>query len=138
MNIQQIDKELQLLRLKNKLVTVLKIYLNDTRQTEMSCFYMVLDLLKQKYSDANDRNFIEQGVRANVQYSKDTDTAIMTISNYVFNYNNELVLKEILKFIATDTYNDFNKLERSIAENTTIKIEQNSTLNRIEENTNNI
>ena len=65
MNYLQIDKELHLWGLKIKLIMSLKYYLINTSKIERSCFYRVLDLLKQKYSD--EFNFLEQGIRCNIQ-----------------------------------------------------------------------
>ena len=43
----------------------------------MFIYYRILELLKQKYTDVNDFNFLEQGIRCNLQ-----------------NYNNNLKLGE--------------------------------------------
>ena len=89
MNIQVIDKELKLWGLKIKLIMSLKYYLINSSNTELSCFYRVLDLLKQKYSDTNDLNFLEQGIRCNIQnYSNTIINAINNISSYIHNCNN--------------------------------------------------
>ena len=141
MNIQHIDKELQLWALKIKLIMSLKYYLINTSNTELSCFYRVLDLLKEKYSDANDFNFIEQGIRCNIQnYSNTIINAINNISSYIHNCNNESLLIDILNSITTGINHNFRQeqLERLIIENTNITLEQNNFLERIEENTNNM
>jgi hypothetical protein len=141
MNIQEIDKGLQLWSLKIKLIMSLKYYLINTSNTELSCFYRVLDLLKQKYNDTNDFNFLEQGIRTNIQNNSNTIiTAINNISSYIHNCNNELLLKDILNSIATGINYNFRQeqLERLIIENTNITLEQNNSLERIEENINNM
>jgi len=141
MNIQVIDKELQLWSLKIKLIMSLKYYLINTSNTELSCFYRVLDLLKEKYSDTNDFNFLEQGIRCNLQnYSNTIINAINNISSYIHNCNNEDLLKDILNSITTGINHNFRQeqLERLIIENTNITLEQNNSLERIEENTNNM
>lgn len=141
MNIQQIDKELKLWGLKIKLIMSLKYYLINSSNTELSCFYRVLDLLKQKYSDMNDFNFLEQGIRCNIQnYSNTIIDAINNISSYIHNCNNEDLLKDILNSITTSINHNFRQeqLERLIIENTNITLEQNNSLERIEENTNNM
>jgi hypothetical protein len=102
MNIQQIDKELQLLTLIIKLLKSLKHYLINTSQTEMQCFYRVLDLLKEKYNNTSDINFIEQGIRTNIQNHQDTIiNNIKNISRFVYNYDNEPLLKDVLNCITT-------------------------------------
>ena len=141
MNIQVIDKELKLWGLKIKLIMSLKYYLINSSNTELSCFYRVLDLLKQKYSDTNDLNFLEQGIRCNIQnYSNTIINAINNISSYIHNCNNEDLLKDILNSITTGINLNFSQeqLERLIIENTNITLEQNNSLERIEENTNNM
>lgn len=143
MNMTQIDKELSLLGLKNKLLITLKYYLFNTPQMELSCFYRILDLLKQKYTDANDFNFVEQGIRCNLQnYNNKLPLAISNMSSYIYNCNNERMLKDMLNSIDTGfnyclEYRHDN-LEKLLIENTTITIEQNNCLERIEENTQNI
>lgn len=140
MNIQDIDKELQLWGLKIKLIMSLKYYLINTSHCELSCFYRVLGLLKQKYNDANDFNFLEQGIRCNIQNNNTIINAINNISSYIHNCNNEALLKDILNSITTGINHNFSQeqLERLIIENTNITLEQNNSLERIEENTNNI
>lgn len=141
MNIQVIDNELKLWGLKIKLIMSLKYYLINSSNTELSCFYRVLDLLKQKYSDTNDFNFLEQGIRCNIQnYSNTIINAINNISSYIHNCNNEDLLKDILNSITTGINHNFRQeqLERLIIENTNITLEQNNSLERIEENTNNM
>ena len=139
MNVQQIDKELQLWGLKIKLIMTLKYYLINASSSELSCFYKVLDLLKQKYSD--DFNFIEQGIRCNIQNCNNTIIiAINNISSYINNSKNEPLLKDILNSISTGINHKFRQeqLERLIIENTNITLEQNNYLERIEENINNM
>ena len=141
MNIQVIDNELKLWGLKIKLIMSLKYYLINSSNTELSCFYRVLDLLKQKYSDTNDFNFLEQGIRCNIQnYSNTIINAINNISSYIHNCNNEDLLKDILNSITTGINHNFRQeqLERLIIENTNITLEQNNSLERIEENTSNM
>ena len=141
MNIQEIDKELKLWGLKIKLIMSLKYYLINSSNTELSCFYRVLDLLKQKYSDMNDFNFLEQGIRCNIQnYSNTIIDAINNISSYIHNCNNEDLMKDILNSITTGINHNFRQeqLERLIIENTNITLEQNNSLERIEENTSNM
>lgn len=141
MNIQVIDNELKLWGLKIKLIMSLKYYLINSSNTELSCFYRVLDLLKQKYSDMNDFNFLEQGIRCNIQnYSNTIIDAINNISSYIHNCNNEDLMKDILNSITTGINHNFRQeqLERLIIENTNITLEQNNSLERIEENTSNM
>ena len=124
----QINKELELLGLKNKLLITLKYYLFNTPQMELSCFYRILELLKQKYTDANDFNFVEQGIRCNLQnYNNNLPLAISNISSYIYNCNNEYLLKDLLNSIDTGiNYHLTNRqdaLTKLIIENTNITAE---------------
>ena len=102
MNKAQINKDLELLGLKNKVLLTLKYYLFNTSQMELSCFYRILDLLKQKYDvDTNDFSFIE-GIRCNLQnYSNNLKLAISNMSSYIFSCKNEYLLRDLLKSIDT-------------------------------------
>ena len=124
----QINKELELLGLKNKLLIALKYYLFNTPQLELSCFYRILELLKQKYTDTNDFNFVEQGIRCNIQnYNNNLPLAISNISSYIYNCNNEYLLKDLLNSIDTGiNYHLTNRqdvLTKLIIENTNITAE---------------
>ena len=124
----QINKELEFLGLKNKLLITLKYYLFNTPQMELSCFYRILELLKQKYTDANDFNFLEQGIRCNLQnYNNNLPLAISNISSYIYNCNNEYLLKDLLNSIDTGiNYHLTNRqdaLTKLIIENTNITAE---------------
>jgi len=133
----QINKELELLGLKNKLLITLKYYLFNIHQTELSCFYRILDLLKQKYTDTNDFNFVEQGIRCNLQNYNNLNLAISNISSYIFNFNNENLLKDLLNSIYTginyQLANHQDNLEKLIIENTNITVETGNTINCIQE-----
>lgn len=116
----QINKELDMLTLKNKLIITLKYYLFNTPQ--MECFYRILELLKKKYTD--DINFL-QDVR-NQNY-KDLNVAY-EISNLIYyNCNNEYLLKDLLNSIDTginfQLTNHQNVLSKLIIENTNITAE---------------
>jgi len=124
----QINKELELLGLKNKLLITLKYYLFNTPQMELSCFYRILELLKQKYTDANDFNFVEQGIRCNLQnYNNNLKLAISNMSSYIYNCNNEYLLNDLLNSIDTGINCQLtthqNALTKLIVENTNITAE---------------
>jgi frataxin-like iron-binding protein CyaY len=106
-------------------------------QTELSCFYRILDLLKQKYTDTNDFNFVEQGIRCNLQNYNNLNLAISNISSYIFNFNNENLLKDLLNSIYTginyQLANHQDNLEKLIIENTNITVETGNTINCIQE-----
>jgi len=133
-----ICQELKLLGLKNKLRIALKYFLFNTPQNELSCFYRILDLLKQKYTNVDDFNFIEQGIRSNLH--NNILYAISNISSYMNNYNNLHLLEDLLYSIDSGINfkleNNNEILTSLIIENTNISLEQNNSLQRIEETTN--
>jgi hypothetical protein len=99
-NTTRINKDLELFSLKIKLVSTLKCYLNNTSQSEIKFFDKILDLLKQKYTDTDDFNFVEQGIRNHLQnYHKNLPRAITDISPYIYNYNNGYLLNDLLNSI---------------------------------------
>lgn len=128
MDKSKINKELELLGLKNKLMITLKYYLFNTHQTGLSCFHKILDLLKLKYDNAKDFEFIEQGIRCSIQNNKNNLTnAISNISSYIINYDNWYLLEDLLNSIDIGInyrleYNH-NNLEKLIIENTNLTAE---------------
>lgn len=95
---------------------------------ELSCFYRILDLLKQKYTDANEFNFVEQGIRCNIQnYNNKLPLALSNISSYIYNCDNEHLLKDLLNSIDTGINYRLEcrheNLEKLIIENTNITAE---------------
>lgn len=102
MDITRINQELKLFSLKIKLLSMLKCYLTNTLQSEIQFFYRILDLLKQKYTDTDDFNFVEQGIRNNLQnYRNNLPRSIIDISSYIYNYNNGYLLNDLLNSIDT-------------------------------------
>ena len=123
----QINKELELLGLKNKLLITLKYYLINIPQIDFLCFYRILDLLKQKYTDTNDLTFVEQGIRCNIQNYNNLNLTISNMSSYIYNCNNEYLLKDLLNSIDTginyQLANHQDNLKKLIIENTNITAE---------------
>lgn len=102
MDFTQINQELELFSLKIKLLSTLKCYLNNTPQSEIKFFDKILNLLKQKYTNTEDFNFVEQGIRNNLQnYHNNLPRAITDISSYIYNYNNGYLLNDLLNSIDT-------------------------------------
>jgi hypothetical protein len=96
----QINKELELLGLKNKLLITLKHYLLNIHGTELNYFDRILELLKEKYID--DFNFIEQGFRVTLQNNNNNvKLAIPNMSSYIYNCKNEYLLRDLLNSIDT-------------------------------------
>jgi hypothetical protein len=130
MNNTQINSELELLCLKNKLRITLKYYLLNTPQNEYSCFYRILELLKQKYTNVNDLNFIDQGIRNNIQNYN--NLTLSNIASYIYNYNNEYLLKDLLNSIDTginyQLTNHQDALTKLIIENTNLTTETGNEL----------
>lgn len=138
MDNMQITNDLELMRLKIKLSSTLKYYVLNSNHQEMNLFYRVLELLKQKYiNDANVYNFLEQGIRGNLQNNNNNRmNNISNISSYISNCSNVSVMNELLNCIDTGvSYVRQENIERLLIENQIITLEQNNSLERIQENT---
>lgn len=82
------NHELKLLGLKNKLRITMKYFLINTPQTELSCFYKILELLKQKYPDTDDTQFINN-IRIHIDNNNNKNNIThATISNVALTINN--------------------------------------------------
>jgi hypothetical protein len=140
MNEVQINNELQLLGLKNKLLITLRYYLLNINNIGLLFFYRILELLKQKYPSRDDFNFIEQGIRCNITNCNNILITLSNLSGPIYNCNNKNLLNELLNSIDTGiNYNlnyNYQEIKSLIIENTEISLEQNNSLQRIEENTN--
>ena len=102
---KKLELEIELLNLKNKLLNTLVSILCNNNPNELSYFYRKLELLKQKYDDPNDFNFVEC-IKSNLQDCNNYLTnSISNISPYIYNYNNEYLLKELLNNINTNVTN---------------------------------
>lgn len=141
MNITQIDKELLLNGLKIKLLIALKYFLNFEIHITITFFDKTLDILKQKYSNVTDLNFIES-IKNNINSNeKNINITIQRISGFLYNYNNISLIKDMLNSIDGGINYKLERisdnLENKIIENTNISLEQNICLERIEEKINN-
>ena len=129
----QINKDIIFIGVKIKLHDKLKHYLTNKSQTELSCFYRLLELLKQKYPDATDFNFIEQGIRCNIDN-------ISNMESYIYNHKNKQLLVDLLNGIDTGINyrmdNTNENLERLIVENTALTVEIGNTVCAIREELN--
>ena len=136
MNVIQIHDELELMRLKIKLSSTLKYYVLNSSHSEMNLLYRVLEILKQKYrDDPSVYNFIEQGIRCNLQNNNNRLINISSISSYIYNCSDVSVLNDLLNCIDTGvSYVRQENIERLLIENQIITLEQNNSLGRIEEN----
>ncbi len=103
MDNKQITNDLELMRLKIKLSSTLKYYVLNSTHDEMNLFYRVLELLKQKYmNDTNVYNFLEQGIRGNLQNNNNNIMInISKISSSISGFSNSQVLNELLYTIDT-------------------------------------
>jgi hypothetical protein len=105
MEIENINTQLELFILKNELVVKFNTFLK-LKQTN-SCLIKIIDLLKLKYPEPNDFNFIEQTIcqpiyNSQYKFTNDNDTySSMIIANIHNCTNNELIgdLYKIFKFI---------------------------------------
>ena len=100
-----INPKVKMIGLQNSLLNALKLYLCKSSQSQLklSYFYIILELLKQKY--INDFNFIEhlkydlQSYNNSITVILNIHTTISNISTYIHQCNNENLLKELITSI---------------------------------------
>ena len=104
MNTTQIDEELSMLCLKNKLFMTLKYYLSNLSQREFQCFNGILEFLRKKYTEPDDYTLIEIGIRSNMvkyydnnpSYSVD---ATINMLQFIYSHKNKSLLIDLLNCI---------------------------------------
>jgi hypothetical protein len=94
----EIDKQIRTLSLKNTLYYKLNLYLYNT--PEFNFLYSILHLLPQKYTQPHDSIFCDDCK----QYAKEVSTCEFTRSLFciIYNYNNEELMIELLFFLNFD------------------------------------
>jgi len=105
MNKTEINKELKLSSLKNKLLITLKYNLLNIYKIDLSHFERILYLLQNKYPEVEDLNFIENGIKnnikylSNIKYTEDLNNILREISSHLKNYKNNNLLEDLLNNI---------------------------------------
>lgn len=99
MDASQLDRELELLILKHNLCCSLKIYLSQNiPRPVLNMFYSILKLLQIKYPEEFD--FIERGIRCNINQTQPPYDAMTIISPHIHTCNNKWLLKELLSAVS--------------------------------------
>lgn len=94
-----------LITVKTHLIYAMKKYLTDMSSIELNLVCSALDELKAKYGHTTaDINFIDVGVRNNLQNHYSVKTSVqLTLSNigaYILPLTNEQLLKDLLQVIS--------------------------------------
>lgn len=96
MDLEDINKRLQLASLKNKLLITLQYYLTNIKKFGLQCFYDTLDLLKLKYSEDYD---IIEGIKNIVINNNSLINQEYLVFSIIYTCNNVELLKEMLESI---------------------------------------
>jgi hypothetical protein len=123
------QENLNILCLKNKLQTNLKLYLEKYNKP-FNTLEMYINTLKTKYNkNINDIELFLQNIRS---YTKD-----MRVEDWIFNWNNKCLINELNNFFDTtrnyELEEKINSLQKQINEIRLINIEQNNKIEIIEE-----
>lgn len=96
MNEDQFVKEFNLIILKRKILHHIKNII-ELNTNERTLFYRGLDLLKNRYTNPLDYNFIDLGIKNKLEYKQTNEVTIMNIEASLNNCNNE----ELLTYLYT-------------------------------------
>lgn len=123
------QENLNILCLKNKLQTNLKLYLEKYNKP-FNSLEMYINELKSKYiNNINDIDRLIHNVRS---YTKD-----VRVEDWIFNWNNKCLINELNNFFDTtrnyELEEKINSLQKQINEIRLINIEQNNKIEIIEE-----
>ncbi len=95
------DQSLDLISVKTRLIYAFKKHLTNMSNIELNLICSALDVLKEKYgNDTNSYNFIEVGVRANLQnHGTSVQLTLSNIGEYLLPFTNKQLLLDLLHSI---------------------------------------
>ena len=134
----ELEKEYNLICLKNKLQTNLKYYLLGSNNT-YNLLYRFINLLKNKYN--NDSIIINQLEELNQHiYNYVFSKEKLLVEDWIFNWNNEILLNDLNNFADTSRNykieEQIKELQKEINILKEITLQQNPYIVKIDENTN--
>ena len=136
----QINKELELLGLKNKLQTNLKLYLETSTKPYVS-LDLYINTLKFKYKESIDIINALETLRQNINFYA-SGQELLRPENWIFNWNNKCIITDVNSFVDTSRNykleEQIKDLQKQINEIKEINLQQNPYIERIDENTNNL
>jgi hypothetical protein len=140
---ESIEIKLELINLKEKLSTQLKLFCCNKKSIDFALFNSYLDTQKIKYQTNNDilqfLNNITNHLNNLISNINDESVNNFISLLYINELNNKHFIKELLKFVNTAKYYELEdrieKLEKEIIEIKNISLSQNLYLERIDENT---
>lgn len=134
----QINKELELLGLKNKLQTNLKLYLETSTKPYVS-IDLYINTLKCKYNENVDIINELERLRQNINFYA-SGQELLRVENWIFNWNNKCIITDMNSFVDTSRNYELEEqikdLQKQINEIKEINLQQNPYIERIDENTN--
>ena len=134
----QINKELELLGLKNKLQTNLKLYLETSTKPYVS-LDLYINTLKCKYNENVDIINELERLRQNINFYA-SGQELLRVENWIFNWNNKCIITDMNSFVDTSRNYELEEqikdLQKQINEIKEINLQQNPYIERIDENTN--
>ncbi len=131
-----IEQEFLLINLQSNFLNTLKWHLININDDIF--LYRVFNLLKQKYNNVDDFNFVEN-IRTNLN-KQNIPKTFYNINGIVNNYRNLNLLKDFIKCLDSsfkyDIIKRFDNTDSLILNNTEITMEQNVLIETTKENTN--
>ncbi len=135
-----IDKSLANAKQKMWLFTRIKNYLLITNPTEHIFIYRLVELLKQKYNNSNDINFLEQCLRQQLQNSN-RPIDFHLIATGIHNCENAVLISELLEcfdvmsgFIMSQINESHMSIEKNVIQGNDMISEMSTKLDVIGEN----
>jgi hypothetical protein len=97
---EQFVKEFNLIILKRKILHHFKSIV-EVQSNERTLFYKGLDLLKFRYTDPVDYNFIDLGIKNKIEFKLKNDNTLcmMNIESSLNNCNNEALLNDLYTLV---------------------------------------
>jgi len=139
MNNTQINSELELLCLKNKLQTNLKYHLLGANKP-YNLLGRCIEILKIKYNEPYAFNELEQ-LKQNI-HNYVFSLELLRVEDWIVNWKNKQLINELNNFVDTSRNYELEEqikdLQKQLNEIKEINLQQNPYIERIDENTNNL
>ncbi len=100
-----IERELELIQLKNKFMITLRVYLSNIGDTNF--MHLTLDILKNKYKGIDDLNFLEN-IRQYIHPTNNIKNIVSNLNGIVYNHKNENVIIDLIRTMDTGINYEIN------------------------------
>lgn len=98
MNNDQFTNQFNIIVLKRKILYHIKNIISLS-SSELNLFFRGLDLLKDRYTNPVDYNFIDLGIKNKLEHKQSDSICVMNICASLNNCNNEELLKDLFTLI---------------------------------------